>query len=131
MGRAEGGRWLVSATIPSVGFLLAPIFGVRVIKYISVRAQRQVLFGRRSKVSPPDWSDATPQAGSLDVRSEGRARPLRRYLTAAQPPLHLCVDFYLFISFFLIAASTPDGPLSLFPPAELDTAQPVIEQVFS
>lgn len=107
MGGAEGlgvgGGWLVSATIPSVGFLLAPIFGVRVIKYISVRAQRQVLFGRRSKVSPPDWSDATPQAGSLDARSEGRARPLRRYLTAAQPPpppLHLCVDFYLFISFF-------------------------------
>lgn len=42
-GGGGGGREgpLVSATIPSVGFLLAPIFGARVIKYISVQAQRR------------------------------------------------------------------------------------------
>lgn len=40
-GGVGGGGWLVSATFPSVGFLLAPIFGASVIKYISVQAQRR------------------------------------------------------------------------------------------
>lgn len=93
-GGGVGEGRLVSATIPSVGFLLPPIFGARVIKYISVQAQRRFCLDAHQRyrllIGPR----------RLEVWTHSEAR---RYLTAcgSSPtpftPLHLWICFFCLV----------------------------------